>query len=451
MFKTLIESNGQQKIVDKDVFLFADILNSIEDSCSIAIDGRWGSGKTFFVHQVKMFLDANNDFLHGMNEEDKESIISEWKLLHKNCEPEYQAQISVYYDAWENDNDEDPVLSLIYTILKNVDADFSIPSDADFMKIASNVLEFFTGKNWNALIDGFRSKDPLDELRKAKAIEEEIRSFLDALLEERGNRLVVFVDELDRCKPSYAVRLLERIKHYFSNNRITFVFSINTNELQHTIKRCYGDEFDASRYLDRFFDLRVSLPPANIESFYRSINFNSNRYLYDYMCHAVISKYNFSLREIARYIKITKIAAHKPTHNVNNEYSFAFAEGKAISFCLIYIVPIMLGLKISDLNRYERFVNGQDPSPLNDFVDIRDNFFEKLLNRGESFDPNDIDLKNVTVNNKLEEVYDALFKTEYTGSIYRKNIGEYEFNKQTKETLLRTVSLLSNFSSLEVD
>lgn len=52
---------------NKDIFGFADILNSLDDSCSVAIDGSWGSGKTFFVNQVKMFLDANNNHIGAMN------------------------------------------------------------------------------------------------------------------------------------------------------------------------------------------------------------------------------------------------------------------------------------------------------------------------------------------------------------------------------------------------
>lgn len=434
---------------NKDIFWFADILNSLEDNCSIAIDGSWGSGKTFFVNQVKMFLDANNEFIGETDNEDKATIISVWKRLHRNCEPEYQPHVSVYYDAWENDNDSDPVLSLIYTILKNVNEDFSVPNDSSFIKIAANILEFFTGKDWNALIDGFRSEDPLDELKKAKAIEEEIKRFLDALLEERGNRLVVFIDELDRCKPSYAVRLLERIKHYFFNDRITFVFSINTNELQHTIKRYYGDEFDACRYLDRFFDLRVTLPPVNLEAFYRSIDFNSSRYLYDIMCHAVISRYNLSIRETAKYLRLAKMAAYDVTHNNTKGYSFAFAEGKAIQFCLLYIVPILVGLKIVDSNRYEAFIRGKESSPLLEFVDVRDHIFNKLLDRGETYEACGDDYKVVTIEEKLEQVYEAIFNTDYNGSIYEKNVGEYEFNKQTKEIILRTTSLFSKFTYID--
>jgi len=432
---------------NKDIFAFADILNSLEDSCSIAIDGSWGSGKTFFVNQVKMLLDANNDFVSTMNEEDKAVILSQWKRFHKGESPEFQLHMSVYYDAWENDNDEDPILSLIYAILKNANDDFSIPSDARFVKIAANILEFFTGKKWGDLIESFRSEDPLDKLKKEKAIETEIRRFLDALLEERGNRLVIFVDELDRCNPSYAVRLLERIKHYFSNDRITFVFSVNTSELQHTIKRYYGGAFDACRYLDRFFDLRMSIPPADYNAYYRSIDFNKDTYLYDIMCHAVICKYNLSIREAGRYLRNAKMAAYEAVHDSGGRYSFAFADGKTTLFCLTYVVPIMLGLRIVDLQRYESFVNGKDPSPLVDFMDIQD-LFGFFLAGDESYD-NVSGCTVVTAKEKLKEAYDAIFNTNYGGDIYNKKIGQCGFDKQTKDTLLRVVSLFSKYTYID--
>ncbi len=84
--------------------------------------------------------------------------------------------------------------------------------------------------------------------------------FFTEILCERGNRLVIFIDELDRCKPTYAIKLLEQIKHYMMDDRITFVFSVNLEQLQHTIKCYYGADFDASRYLDRFFDFRIDWP-----------------------------------------------------------------------------------------------------------------------------------------------------------------------------------------------
>ena len=61
--------------------------------------------------------------------------------------------------------------------------------------------------------------------------------------------MLFFIDELDRCKPSFAVHLLEQLKHYISDERITFVFSVNLEQLQHTIKHYYGINFDSGRYL----------------------------------------------------------------------------------------------------------------------------------------------------------------------------------------------------------
>lgn len=448
LFETFVKDTLER---NKDIFIFTDMLNTIEDCCSIALDGNWGSGKTFFVRQAKLFLDANNQFLKNMDDNDKLAIISKWTARNKNKELNYKSQVSIYYDAWENDNDQDPMLSLVYNIIKNIDMDYEISVNKGLLNNASNILEFFTGKNWSALIEGFRGEDPLTEINKSKSIEKDISQFLDSVLEERGDRLIIFIDELDRCKPSYAVRLLERIKHYFSNDRITFVFSINTNELQHTIKRYYGESFDACRYLDRFFDLRVSLPPINQNSFYNYIGFNNTRYLYDKVCHAFIKKYNFSLRETSKYLRLAKVAAYLPTHDNGHQYSFVFPEGKAIQFCLLYIIPIMLGLKIADIQRYDNFISGKDPSILYEFSDAEYTLFNQLLNRDETYHPCDQSTNVVSINDKLKQVYTALFITDYSGAIYKTNIGECEFNAHSKEVLIRTASLLSNYALFDYD
>ena len=439
---------------NNDIFMFADILDSLETGCSIAIDGSWGSGKTFFIKQAKMFLDANNEHLNTLSEDEKSLIVSMWRTIFRGKDPAYQNQVSVYYDAWENDNDEDPVLSLVYSILKSVDMDFQIPNNSGLLQTAANILEFFTGKNWIKLIEVFRGQDPLESIRSSKAIEAEVNRFLDALLEERGDRLIIFIDELDRCTPSYAVRLLERIKHYFSNDRITFVFSINTNELQHTIKKCYGNDFDACRYLDRFFDLRISLPPANMEKFYQSINFSKNRYRYDMTCHAVIQKHRFTLRETSRYVKLVKTAAYGFTHGYRPDRDLSSPDGKALRFCLQYIIPIILGLKITDTTTCTRFLSGVNPSPLHDISQkFPSSFFDILLEQNESFDPTSGNQtkKTVTVEEKLDQVYDALFNTDYSGPIYHVNIGQCSFTANTAEELLRASSLLSQYTDLEVE
>lgn len=426
-----------------DIFRFADILDSIEDSCTVALDASWGSGKTFFVRQVKLWLDAHNDFISSLSDDEKEKVL---QVGPNGCDSQLQSlrpQVTVYYDAWENDNDDDPVLSLIYTILKEVDADLSKPIKANTIEIAAKILRFFTGKDWPSLIDSFKREDPLAQLRKEKAIEDEIKTFLDELVDERGERLVVFVDELDRCTPSYAVRLLERIKHYFSNDRITFVFSVNTVELQHTIKSFYGNDFDACRYLDRFFDLRVTLPEPDLCKFYRSLNFDDNNNIYDEVCAAVIKKYRFSLRETAKYIKLTQIAAYKPTHSKK----FNFYGEKAAFFCLYYVVPLMIGLKMTNISEYMRFIQGKNSAPLIEICKLFENHVLRLLSNQEKFyNPRTNGETVADVSEKVQQVYEALFNTEYIGSVFQIEIGDCTFREETKNVLMRVESLLSLYA-----
>lgn len=62
LFSTYIEDSILR---NKDLFYFIKILDTMNDSCSIALNGAWGSGKTFFVKQAKMILDAHNDSIES--------------------------------------------------------------------------------------------------------------------------------------------------------------------------------------------------------------------------------------------------------------------------------------------------------------------------------------------------------------------------------------------------
>ena len=246
------------------------------------------------------------------------------------------------------------------------------------------------------------------------------------------------------------MRLLERIKHYFSNDQITFVFSVNTNELQHTIRKYYGNDFNASRYLDRFFDLRIALPLPNMERFYRSISFDDTSYTYDIVCSAVIKTYHFELREVARYLRLARIVAYEPTHN--GKYDFFLRTKRALRFSLLYIVPIMLGLMVSNVEQYKDFIEGRDYTPLLELAKALDlRCFEELLTKDETFDQAE-GSKTVTVvklETKLQKVYEAIFGTSYTGRVYSKMVGELGFDATTKGDLLKIVGLTSRYNKID--
>lgn len=437
-----------------DVLRFAEILNSIESSCSIALDARWGAGKTFFVKQVKLVLDTFNVHIENPHSDDNERVQRTWNRITASDKVELQPQISVYYDAWINDNDEDPILSLVYSILQSVSSDFTFAQRPGFLAVASGIAEAVSARSMNAVLEALQSKDPIEKIRSAKSMQELVAEFLESLLAERGNRLVIFVDELDRCNPAFAIKFLERIKHYFSNDRITFVFSVNVAELQHAIRKHYGSGFDASRYLDRFFDLRIDLPPAKMEQFYLEMGLNDDGHVFNKVCTAIIERNHFSLREIARFCRMARAAAHAPTHE-SSQYDFSFPEGRATKFCLMYLVPIMTGLKISDYSRYEAFVTGKDSSPLYDFPansEMGSNLRRHLLSNNETFDEADQTehIKLVGDEEKLEALYDALFIRQYTSRAYEVRIGQMAFGSGTRTMLFRAVSMLSQFADFEV-
>ena len=441
LFSTYIEDSILR---NKDLFYFIKILDTMNDSCSIALNGAWGSGKTFFVKQAKMILDAHNDSIESGCKafRDRDRIKERWKKDSGQRMTDLQPQMCVYYDAWANDNDDDPVLSLIYSILQSIDSDYTWGENKSekVFGIASTILEFFSGKDWGKLIQAFKKEDPLKTLKANKNIQGKIAEFFDCLLEERGKRLVIFIDELDRCKPDYAVKVLERIKHYFANDKITFVFSTNMNELQHTIKQFYGSGFDASNYLNHFFDLEIELPPVNMEEYFRYLTFEDKEHIFELVCGAVINRYFPSeLRNIAKYLRLVKIAAHKPAHKKER---VAFNDGQALRFGICYIIPIMIGLKICDTQRYGNFVHGQDYTPMIEITDylgkMGSSYMKHIL-----FSSDEVDDSSDIQEKKLKEIYDVLFAQKRADISSGKTIGRCEFENVMGTQLIQIASLCS--------
>ena len=436
---------------NKSVWQFARFCDAQDGKCSIAIDAKWGQGKTFFVKHVQLLLDSFNEFSTSVSTEERESIKSAFSEYIGSGENavELEQQVCVYYDAWANDNDSDPILSLVYEIIKGAAQHYSLKKDVDFIKAAATIADFFTGKNAADIVALAQERDLLSELKSQKEIHDIVADFLESLLYEQGDRLVVFVDELDRCKPSYAVQLLERIKHYFANDRITFVFSINADELQHTIKCFYGEGFDSCRYLDRFFDYRIALPPANMTRYYQEIGLNSGHWVYDAVCKAVIETFSLELREAEKFYRMAKIAADKAVYI---QALSGFPDENALRFSLCIVVPIIIGLRMTDMALYNDFIAGRNPQPLIDVMG--DGRFARgicatLLDRDETFDEDQEERETVLLSDKLRAAYRALFDDSIKTNWGEAHVGGCSFSRETKDTTLRATSLLSEFANYE--
>lgn len=430
----------KENVLDRNADLnsFCQLLSHSNSMNSIALDGRWGSGKTFFVKQCALLINAKNS-LSNIDKDIAEFILKVAKQSNSFEGLTDNKLLAVYFDAWENDSNEDPVLALIYRIVQQLD----LKTDGFDLNRLAHILgtigDAITGRPITTVFECLNEKNILDEIRKHEDLETTIKKFFEEVLFEKAEQLIIFVDELDRCRPSYAVQLLERVEHYFINDRITFVFSVNLEQLQHTIKNFYGNDFDACRYLDRFFDLRVSLPQINMEQYYRSLKlFDSNRII-DILKH-IQKTYNLSLRELCKINDVVHELCLKNNYTGIQDFMFK------------YIVTLCLTLKITDISLHDDFINGKNDQPLLDLYDndFGDSICEMLLNNDEELGDlitiNGARLESdekVSREEKLEELYEAIFTKNYTVHDYVTKLGDFGFTKESRKFILVTDSLFN--------
>ena len=243
--------------------ILTDIVSTYADGFVLAINNEWGTGKTTFV---KM-----------------------WQQHLKN-----EGFQTIYFNAWENDLDDNPMVAIMSELKALVQTENQEFFDKIIKKgaiigkkvlpiVIKSLLKKYTGIKTDeiseALADGTSEilSSEIDEYINRKQTVSEFKTELEEFVRKTGNEkpLIFFVDELDRCRPDYAVEVLEHVKHFFSVPGVVFVLSIDKKHLESAVKGVYGSEqIDSNEYLRRFIDLEYSIPPPQIKVF--------NEYLYEY-------------------------------------------------------------------------------------------------------------------------------------------------------------------------
>jgi predicted KAP-like P-loop ATPase len=139
--------------------------------------------------------------------------------------------------------------------------------DETILDNTSNVKD--ASKEASDLVDGFIS----NQFCKAEHDRKNLATFKEYLAElgeklSSEKKVIFIIDELDRCKPKFALDLIESIKHLFSVPNITFVLVMNRDQLEEAVRSEYGSGVDAARYLQKFVSIWSSLPKprANYQS-----------------------------------------------------------------------------------------------------------------------------------------------------------------------------------------
>jgi len=272
-------------------------------------------------------------------------------------------------------------------------------------KIASllDIVNKWSNGSVKELVTTLKGKDTIPEITTMENLKETLNILLDKLLIERGDKLVVFVDELDRCNPIYAIKLLERIKHFFDHENIIFVFSVNVKELTNTISNYYGQSFDSHRYLNKFFDVSIDLPQVNVTDFMQFLGLNKNTYYFNKNVFEIINHYQG--RDMMR----------------------------------IHLLPLLLGIKIIDLKSYIDIISGNG---YENFIEVIKQIETVRHGLKHYLDKNqDGKISEESYNKQLLEIYNAIFNNkldsyrEYTNSVIELNIYSYEYMMETLSLL----------------
>lgn len=301
----------------------ANLFGRIEEPLVVAIDGQWGTGKTTFL---KMW--AGHMRTAGFP--------------------------VIQFDAFESDYFDDAFLPLAGEIVALAQSAREADSSAQqiFMRKAARAggvllrsalkigvkAATFNAVDTDAIADeislavGEEASQLTDSyvgalLTKHAEHRSILRDFRQALADlpellTRPNPprpLIVVIDELDRCRPHFALQILERMKHFFSVPNVHFVLGVNLKQLRNSVTVEYGPGVDANLYLQKFINLRFQLPddaverrdrvaPKFLAHLKKELNFDAKDYplvdVMDVMLQHIVEGRGLSLREIERIMSV---------------------------------------------------------------------------------------------------------------------------------------------------
>lgn len=238
------------------VNLLVSLLDRFNGPFVLALDAPWGTGKTTLVRMLKARLQQEK----------------------------FQC---VYFNAWQSDYVADPLVALVSELdsIDLADAGAKIEYKKHLSK-AKKITSLVAKRGLIAVakaatlgaldleeeietiaaeVAGGLVGDVVEAFQKEKAALDALRKELESAvsqLQAAGKResLIFFIDELDRCRPTFAIEVLERIKHLFDLSNIIFVLSIDKAQLSASVAAVYGEKSNTQEYLRRFFDLEFGIP-----------------------------------------------------------------------------------------------------------------------------------------------------------------------------------------------
>lgn len=300
---------GNRKVIAD--LIYSRIKNNDINKFPLIINGEWGSGKTTFLEMFENYLKNANE-----TESSKTESID-----------------IVFYNAWKNDNDIDPFISIIAAFVEQI----NLKNKLTKKEITQTISYFLEDTSKLINIPFFNTLKSFSEkmLNDLTQKENQILAFKRSLEDEINvNRKVIFViDELDRCNPHFAIEVLERLQHIFDIDHLYIIYGIYLNAFYTSVEKAYGFSSATSRdqkihainYTDRFYNDSIDLDNEDIKGYIQDelekkynidilekINYNFAKRVFE----------NSDLREIKNIINLLPDKSFFKQFNINDFSEF---------------------------------------------------------------------------------------------------------------------------------
>ena len=344
----------------EQVEVLTHLVSSLEGPSVLAVDALWGNGKTTFLNMWAQYL-RNQGFR------------------------------IVKFNAWETDFSGEPFIALSRELRDGFQKCTDKSIDQKIEETTKEVLRW-TVPNLVRLaattipVAGTGMGEALASYVEAKWTEyqqgqESVTNFRAALQEmatdistrKGGKPLIVMIDELDRCRPSYAVELLEVAKHLFAVDHIVFVLAVNRSELEHSIKALYGNDFGAKEYLLRFFDVDFRLPEPDRAAFINQMLVSTK--IDDYFKKTQDAPIGGNDEVVKKWLKFffydPDLSIRRVAQAIHR-LGLVFASLRSDQSSLMEMAAVALILRTIDSNLYYKFVRGESTD-----ADVVDKVFSR--------------------------------------------------------------------------